>query len=319
MEFSDAPARTPAQPRISLRDHADYVSLTMEFRCNLACVHCMIEGTMDRLTPQPESEFQAVLDEQRRNRRWKGLILTGSEITLRKDLPDLARRARAAGFEHVRIQTHGMALAKPDFAARLLDAGVDEFFVSVAGSDAQSHDRITAVPGAWGRMMRGLERLDADPRARLFTNTVVTRLSHPLLVELVDALAHLKRLIQMEFWVYWPMAETDEKRLCAPHAAILPDLAAAIRRARALGRYVEVKNFPHCLLVAEGLGDALVNDQPLLLIDPAFWTEFERNGFHQCVHRDRCASQQCLGLNAAYVDRFGWEGDSLLPLGKPSP
>ena len=59
MEFSDAPARTPAQPRISLRDHADYVSLTMEFRCNLACVHCMIEGTMDRLTPQPESEFQA--------------------------------------------------------------------------------------------------------------------------------------------------------------------------------------------------------------------------------------------------------------------
>ena len=51
MEFSDAPARTPAQPRISLRDHADYVSLTMEFRCNLACVHCMIEGTMDRLTP----------------------------------------------------------------------------------------------------------------------------------------------------------------------------------------------------------------------------------------------------------------------------
>ena len=50
-----------------------------------------------------------------------------------------------------------------------------------------------------------------------------------------------------------------------------PRVGAAIRRAHALGRYVEVKNYPHCLLAAEGLGDALVNDQPLLLIDPAFW------------------------------------------------
>ena len=318
MDSSD-PAPLPEQPRISLRDHADYVSLTMEFRCNLRCVHCMIEGTMDRLTPQPDSEFEAVLAEQRRNARWKGLILTGSEITLRKDLPDLARRARAAGFEHVRIQTHGMALSRPDYAARLLDAGVDEFFVSVAGSDRESHDRITAVPGAWEKMMAGLERLDADPRARLLTNTVVTKLSHPLLVDLVDALAHLKRLIQMEFWVYWPMSETDEKDLCARHSDVLPDLAAAIRRARALGRFVEVKNFPHCLLAREGLGDALVNDQPLLLIDPDFWTEFERNGFHQCVHRELCGSDQCLGLNEAYVDRFGWERDSLLPLPKVRP
>ena len=47
------------------------ICLTWEltWACNLACVHCMIEGTMDRLTQQPDSEFQAVLDEQRRNRR----------------------------------------------------------------------------------------------------------------------------------------------------------------------------------------------------------------------------------------------------------
>ena len=33
-------------------NHRDYVSMTMEFRCNLKCVHCMIEGTMDRLAPE---------------------------------------------------------------------------------------------------------------------------------------------------------------------------------------------------------------------------------------------------------------------------
>ena len=32
------------------------------------------------------------------------MVLTGAEITLRQDLPDLARRARDAGFSHIRIQ-----------------------------------------------------------------------------------------------------------------------------------------------------------------------------------------------------------------------
>jgi MoaA/NifB/PqqE/SkfB family radical SAM enzyme len=296
-------------------DHARYVSVTMEFRCNLRCVHCMIEDTMDHLEPQSDAAFERVLAEQRRSGRWAGLILTGSEITLRRDLPDLARRARAAGFRHVRIQTHGVHLARADYADRLLEAGVDEYFVSVAGSDQESHDRITAVPGAWERMMAGLEHLDRHDHVRILTNTVVTRLSHPLLPGVVDALAHLRRLVQMEFWTYWPMAETDDKALCARHTDVLPDLVRAVRRARALDRAVEVKNFPHCLLVGAGIGDALVNDQPVLLIDPAFWDEFARNGFHQCVHRDRCGSRQCLGLNTAYIRRYGWERERLSPLG----
>ena len=122
-------------------DHREYVSMTMEFRCNLRCVHCMIEDTMHRLAPESAERFDEVLAENARHRRWKGLILTGSEITLRRDLPDLARRARAAGFEHVRIQTHGMHLGDPGYCETLLNAGVDEYFVSVAGPDAENPRR----------------------------------------------------------------------------------------------------------------------------------------------------------------------------------
>jgi len=307
------PPGSPAErPRISLRDHEKYVSMTMEFRCNLKCVHCMIEDTMDRLAPSSDEAFDKVMHEQKENGRWEGLVLTGSEITLRKDLPDLAKKARAAGFSHVRIQTHGVHLAREDYATKLLDAGVDEFFVSVAGCDEESHDRITAVPGAWQKMMKGMEFLDGHDHVRLLTNTVVTKLSYPLLPAVVDRLAHLKRLVQMEFWNFWPMAETDQKDLCASHDEILPYLRTAIARARALDRFVEVKNFPECLLGE--LGDALVNAQPLLIIDPDFWKEFDRNGFYQCVHRDQCSSTECLGLNTAYIEKFGWEADRLHPL-----
>ncbi len=293
-------------------DHNEYVSITMEFRCNLKCVHCMIEGTMDELAPESLDKFAELLEYNQAQRQWKGIILTGSEITLRKDHAELARQARAAGFEHVRIQTHGMHLAQESYCRKLVEAGVDEYFISVAGSDAQTHDDITEVEGSFERTLHGMENLEAYDHVRAITNTVVTAKSYHLLPAVVERLAHLKRLVQMEFWVYWPMSESDEKNLLVSNADILPYLKEAIHRAQSLGRAVEVKNFPQCMLGE--YGDALVNNQPQLFIDPAFWTQFMRNGFHQCVHREQCGSKECLGLTTPYIEKFGWEGDRLHPL-----
>jgi MoaA/NifB/PqqE/SkfB family radical SAM enzyme len=292
-------------------DHDRYVEVTMHFRCNLRCTHCMIEGTMDWLNPESMDRFEEILAHNAERREWSGLVLTGSEVTLRADLPELARRARESGFEHVRIQTHGMKLANERYCRELVDAGIDEYFVSVTAADAETHDRITDVPGAFLKTIQGLENLDAIEGVSTLTNTVITRLSYRQLPGVVERLSHLRRLAQMDFWNFLPMRETDDKDLVASHLDVLPYLREAIAAARALGRSVEVKNFPECLLGEDR--DALINTQPKLIIDPAFWTEFMRNGFHQCVHREYCGAKQCLGLNTAYVKKFGWHADELVP------
>lgn len=289
----------------------DYVEMTVHFRCNLKCQHCMIEGTMDWLQPESEAQLAEILARNAGERLWKGLILTGSEVTLRDDLPELARKARASGFEHVRIQTHGVRLASESYCRELVEAGVDEYFVSVTAADAATHDAITQVPGAFERMMRGLENLDAIDGVTLLTNTVITRLSYRQLPAVVERLAPLKRLAQMEFWNFWPMREADDRNLIVSHLEVLPLLREAVARARSLGRGVAVKNFPECLLGEDHA--VLDNRQPKLHTDPAFWPEFMRNGFHQCVHRKYCGSTQCLGLNTAYVKKFGWHADELVP------
>src|SRR3954452_10083580 len=102
---------------------SDYVEVTVHFKCNLRCTHCMIEGTMDWLRPEDDAQLRRIYAQNARERLWKGLTLTGAEVTLRRDLPDLARAARDAGFEHVRIQTHGMRLAEPGYCEELVDAG----------------------------------------------------------------------------------------------------------------------------------------------------------------------------------------------------
>jgi MoaA/NifB/PqqE/SkfB family radical SAM enzyme len=301
-------ARRPAHPQRFVHD--EYVELTMHFRCNLKCTHCMIEDTMDWLKPESMERFEEILAFNAENRRWKGVIFTGSEVTLRKDLPELARRAREHAFEHVRIQTHGMRLSSESYCRELVDAGIDEYFVSVTASDAASHDAITAVPGSFDKTVRGMQNLDAFD-VRTMTNTVVTRLSYRHLPGVVDLFAGLKNLAQMEFWNFLPMREKDDKDLIASHLDILPYLREAIARCRKLDRGVEVKNFPECLLGEDRT--ALANTQPKLIIDPAFWPEFHRNGFNQCVHRQVCGSRQCLGLNTAYVKKFGWHAEVLVP------
>lgn len=306
-----SPERPVARKRFV---HDEYVELTMHFRCNLKCVHCMIEDTMDWLKPESMQKFEEILAFNVDNARWKGLIFTGSEITLRKDLPELAQRAREHGFEHVRIQTHGMRLSSESYCRELVDAGVDEYFVSVTAADAETHDAITEVPGSFDKTLRGMENLDTFDGISIMTNTVVTKLSYAQLPAVVERLAHLRRLVQMEFWNYLPMRETDDKDLIASHLDVLPVMRVAIKKARALGRSVEVKNFPECLLGEDR--DALDNDQPKLIIDPAFWPEFMRNGFHQCVHHEYCGSKTCLGLNTAYVKKFGWHADVLVPFPK---
>jgi MoaA/NifB/PqqE/SkfB family radical SAM enzyme len=289
----------------------DYVEMTVHFRCNLRCAHCMIEGTMDWLQPESVAQLENLLARNAAERRWKGLILTGSEVTLRDDLPEIARRARSSGFEHVRIQTHGVRLAQESYCRELVQSGVDEYFVSVTAADAGTHDAITQVPGSFEKTLRGLENLDACEGVTTLTNTVITRLSYHQLPAVVERLRHLRRLAQMEFWNYLPMREADDKDLIVSHLDVLPWLREAIALSRCLGRGVVVKNFPECLLGEDH--HALDNRQPKLVTDPAFWPEFMRNGFHQCVHRSYCGARQCLGLNTAYVRKFGWHADALVP------
>ena len=291
--------------------HEEYVEMTVHFKCNLKCQHCMIEDTMDWLKPESMDSFQDLLNKNAREQLWKGLILTGSEVTLRRDLPEMAKQAREHGFEHVRIQTHGMRLANKAYCRELVDAGIDQFFISVTAGDAATHDKITKVKGSFDKTIKGLENLDQFSAVTTLTNTVITALSYQHLPLLVKRLSHLKRLLQMDFWTYWPMSETDDKQLIVSHLEVLPYLKEAIRLAESYNRAFELKNFPECLLGSER--EVLNNGQPKLIIDPEFWNEFTRNGFHQCMYRDRCSSEQCLGLNTAYVRKYGWLENELQP------
>ena len=85
------------------------------------------------------------------------IVLTGGEPTLRRDLGELVREARAAGAERVALETNATTLG-PEQAALLAAAGLDRAVVNLAG-DGPWLDAVTRDPGGFERTTAGIDAL----------------------------------------------------------------------------------------------------------------------------------------------------------------
>jgi len=125
-------------------------------RCNHACAHCyQIQGLKGELSLEA---VKAVIDDMAA----AGVLtlnVSGGEATLRPDLVDILRHARARGFA-VRLYTNAF-LVDDTLADTLAGVGLHEVHVSLYSTLAEEHDAVTRVPGSWARTMRGVKALRA--------------------------------------------------------------------------------------------------------------------------------------------------------------
>lgn len=285
--------------------------VTFAFRCNIACTFCMVEDVLDVFEGTSLEAFRRVAAaEPDRLRGARRIIFSGGEVTLARDLPEYAAFARSLpGIEHVRIQTNAIRLGNRAYLRSLLDAGVDEFFVSLHAPDAPLCDAITQQRGSFAAILAGMEAI-AEAGATLITNTAIVEANYARLAEIVDVAAPF-RPRSMELWNYWPRADEDGGRM---HAARVGDvrgpLLAALGACTERGIPPVVKWFPRCLL-----GEyAWCQDdgQPPALIEDRYWAREPR---YACLYEGVCqdGGSPCAGLSYPYIRRFGWEERLLRP------
>ncbi len=284
--------------------------VTFHFRCNIACRFCMVEDVLGVLPGTSLEELRRLQAAPVRLGGASRIIFSGGEVTLNRELLDYVRLARELpGIEHVRLQTNAMRLGDAEYLAALIDAGVDEFFVSLHAANAPDYDALVQRAGAYDSIIAGLDRV-ASSSATLYTNTAIVESnfrSLPAIVELAARFAPRS----MEFWNYWPRADEDGAR--GHHAPVgearpylLSALAACLRR----GVAPVIKWYPRCLLGPF----ALYHDdgQPPSIIDETYW---EREPAFGCIYDGVCreAEGACSGLSESYVAQHGWEERLLTP------
>ncbi len=123
-------------------------------RCNYACPHCYLphRGDDELSTDEAKRLLDGLADAGT-----MFLTLTGGEVFLRRDFPEIAEHARVREFA-LRIFTNGWFVddARADFLAGLAPMAVE---ISLYGPDAETFEKVTAVPGSFARTRDAIARL----------------------------------------------------------------------------------------------------------------------------------------------------------------
>jgi radical SAM protein with 4Fe4S-binding SPASM domain len=152
-------------------------SLELTRRCNLRCVHCYLgpqaRVRRDRRNEMTTAQVLAILD-QAIEAGCLNLLITGGEPLLRQDFADIYRHSKLAGVD-VTVFTNGTLVADriielfKDLPPRVVE-------VSLYGATADTYERITGVPGSYGRCLAGIRRLH-DGGIRLVVKTMLMTLN----------------------------------------------------------------------------------------------------------------------------------------------
>ena len=291
-------------PRI---DYHKYVVVPVWYRCNSKCTFCMVEQQMGELPTVNFEDFQQVLAKILKIGLHDRLVLSGGEVTTFDQLEKYIGYAASLNwFKRIQIQTNARRLSNVDYLQRLLDAGLNEVFISMHGRE-QAHDDVTMVKGGYKETIRGIENL-AGKDVNIITNTVLTSQNFHDILPLFSMLVDMP-ISEFHMWNFFPMAGDDSKNLLVnmhDFYSLLPEILAIIEPS---GKPIVFKGFPECLSLGKpGVFD---NFFPLNLIDKAFWDNFDENQFGKCIYKPECSAKGCFGLSHAYVKKYGDERDLL--------
>jgi radical SAM protein with 4Fe4S-binding SPASM domain len=129
------------------------IVLELTRRCNLRCCHCY------NIKDNVELKFSQVKEivGQLREAGCLFLTLTGGEVFTRADFLEIVSFIRSRGID-IKIFTNG-TLINPEIARKLKGFCPREVGITIYGSKAPTHDKITGVDGSFKKSLSGIKIL----------------------------------------------------------------------------------------------------------------------------------------------------------------
>lgn len=204
MNVSHLPAPQARAARLGLPYRVHFV---VTHKCNLACEHCYQaeHDSVDLDTTEAKDVLAqlaalGVLE----------LTVGGGEPMARRDFWELLEEARRLQFA-VTLYTNG-TLIGDEQAKRLKALGVVKVSVSLHGAEAATHDTFVRRPGAFDRINRALDRLEAAG-VPVVVKTSATTLNHRELPKLEETVSRRKLTVLSVNTTIFPRDDGDRSPL----------------------------------------------------------------------------------------------------------
>jgi len=128
--------------------------LILSSKCNFRCSYCRRVGGNDIPLSDAENIVRLWCSQNLKNIRF-----SGGEPTLYKGLDKLVSLAKKLGCEHIAISTNGSASKK--IYDSLIDAGANDFSISLDACCASDGDIMAGVKGVWDKVVKNIRYLSS--------------------------------------------------------------------------------------------------------------------------------------------------------------
>lgn len=156
------------------------IDLKTGFLCNNNCLFC-VQAHKKKFGNKSTNELKKCLKAS--FPKFKGVVFTGGESSIREDFFDLLDFARGTGYSMVQIQTNGRMFAYEDFCHKAIQAGATEYAIAIHGHTPQLHDYLTGAEGSFKQTLQGIRNLTHLSQF-VITNTVITKPNYPYLPDI---------------------------------------------------------------------------------------------------------------------------------------
>jgi MoaA/NifB/PqqE/SkfB family radical SAM enzyme len=184
------------------------ISFEITHACNAKCRHCHLGGGVkeDRASPQAFAEICAQV---------KPVVaqFSGGEPLLRQDLAEIVRAVRVPGRAPLIVVTTNAALLTKERFTELLEAGVDEFSISLDYPDDR-HDAFRRIPGLFARIESLVNGLDESERNHITLCCVIQRDNFRDLLRMAELAREWK--VTVNFSSYTPLRTHDQGYMIPP-------------------------------------------------------------------------------------------------------
>ena len=166
--------------------------LYVGYYCNNNCIFCSeADEYLENLHEKSLSEIKQELKEIRKHYDFVNIM--GREPTIRSDILEIIEFANKLKFYQVGITTNGRLLSVPNFAKALLQRGISQVGISLAGASAKIHDFQTQVPGSFEQTIRGIKNIlkYKENNVSLLINLPLNKLNYRVLPKELELLTRL--------------------------------------------------------------------------------------------------------------------------------
>lgn len=221
------------------------VDIKTGFLCNNNCVFCVQAHNKLKGNRSFEEIKKDLIDSRK---RCNGVILTGGEVSIRKDFLDIVRLAKELGYEDIQIQTNGRMFCSLEFCKKTIEAGATQFSPALHGYCAAQHDYLTRDPGSFKQTVRGIQNM-RSLGITILTNTVVVKSNYRDIPKIANLLVNLD-VDQFQFAFVHPIgnAMKNYESVVPVMSLAAPYIHKGIEIGMLSGKRVMAEAIPYCMM-----------------------------------------------------------------------